>query len=277
LRISRLDLDGLGSPTALAAKIHELEPQLPTRVPVEDLCRHLGIESIGELETDGFEAAIIMDDLKAGGVILVATGRSDQRRRYSIAHELGHFLIPAHRPSGRSSFECSLADLHLLAPKDRDRRRRIEAEANRFAAHLLMPPGVIRTRIRQTDSSLERVVALAREFGVSKEAIARAWVDAHREPVAVVLAHRGRIVRRYRNEDFPWLPDWNGQLPRDCLAVAMKPQPGAYSPIEEIEPTVWLSERDAGRVLSLTEQVLGQRDDYALILLQAELDENSDI
>jgi hypothetical protein len=30
-------------------------------------------------------------------------------------------------------------------------------------------------------------------------------------------------------------------------------------------------------VLSLTEQVLGQRDDYALILLQAELDENSDI
>jgi Zn-dependent peptidase ImmA (M78 family) len=277
LTISRLDLDGLGSPAALAAKIHELEPQLPTKVPVEELCRHLDIQSIGELKTEGFEAAIIMDELKAGGAILVATGRSDQRRRYSIAHELGHFLIPAHRPSGCSSFECSLADLHLLDPKDRDRRRRIEAEANRFAAHLLMPPGEVRSRIRQTDSSLEGVVALAREFGVSKEAMARAWVDAHRGPVAVVVAHRGRILRRYRNEDFPWLPDWNGQLPRDCLAVAMEAAPGAYSQIEEIEPTVWLSERDAERVLSLTEQVLGQRDDYALILLQAELDEDSDI
>lgn len=277
MRIDRLDLDGLGSPTALAAKIHELEPQLPTRLPIEELCRQLDIESISDLETEGFEAAIIMDELKASGAILVAKGRSDERRRYSIAHELGHFLIPAHRPSSTSSFQCSLADLHLLDPKDRDRRKRVEAEANRFAAHLLMPPGEIRTRIRQTGSSLERVVALAREFGVSKEAMARAWVDAHREPVAVVLAHRGRILRRYRNEDFPWLPDWNGRLPDDCLAAEMKPPPGAYSPVEEVEPSVWLSERDAERVLSLTEQVLGQRDGYALILLQADLDEDSDI
>jgi Zn-dependent peptidase ImmA (M78 family) len=274
LRISRLDLDGLGSPTALAAKIHELEPQLPTRVPIEELCRQLDIESIGQLETNGFEAAIVMDELKACGAILVAKGRSDQRRRYSIAHELGHFLIPAHRPSGCSSFECSLADLHLLDPKHRDRRRRIEAEANRFAAHLLMPPGDIRARIRQSDSCLEGVVALTREFGVSKEAMARAWVHAHREPVAVMVAHRGRILRRYRNEDFPWLPDWNGRLPNGCLAAEMKPSPGAYSQVEEVEPTIWLSERDAERVLSLTEQVLGQRDDYALILLQAEMDED---
>lgn len=132
-----------------------------------------------------------------------------------------------------------------------------------------MPPGAIRTRIGQTVSSLERVVALAREFGVSKEAMARGWVDAHREPVAVVVAHRGRILRRYRNEDFPWLPNWNGQLPRDCLAAEVKRPPGAFSPVEEIDPAVWLSDRDAERVLSLTEQVLGQRDDYALILLQA--------
>lgn len=277
MKIGRLDLDGLGSPTALAAKIHELEPQLSTKVPVEELCVQFDIESIGDLETDGFEAAIIMDELKASGAILVAKGRSTERRRYSIAHELGHFLIPAHRPLDRPSFECSLADLHLLDPKDRDRRKRIEAEANRFAAHLLMPPREVRARTRETDSTLESVVEMAREFGVSKEAMARTWVDAHRQPVAVVLAHRGRILRRYGNHDFPWLPDWNGRLPADCLAVELKPAAGEYSPVEEVEPTVWLSERDAERVLSLTEQVLGQRDGYSLILLQAELDEDSEI
>lgn len=100
MRICRLDLDGLGSPAALAARIHELEPQLSSRVPVDQLCLQLDIQSIGALETDGFEAAIIMDELKASGAILVAKGRSEERRRYSIAHELGHFLIPAHRPSG---------------------------------------------------------------------------------------------------------------------------------------------------------------------------------
>lgn len=275
MRIGRLDLDGLGSPAALAAKIHELEPQLPTKVPVEQLCLQFDIRSIDELETAGFEAAIVMDELKASGAILVAKSRSDERRRYSIAHELGHFLIPAHRPPAGSSFECSLADLHLLDPKDCDRRKRVEAEANRFAAHLLMPPAEVRARIRQTHSSLESVVALAREFGVSKEAMARSWVDAHREPVAVVLAHRGRILRRYRNEDFPWLPDWNGRLPDDCLAAEMKPAPGIFSRVEEVDPMVWLWERDAERVLSLTEQVLGQRDGYALVLLQAELDEDT--
>lgn len=276
MRIDRLDLDGLGSPAALAAKIHELEPQLSPKVPVEELCLQFDIQSISDLETDGFEAAIIMDELKASGAILVAKGRSDERRRYSIAHELGHFLIPAHRPSGCSSFECSLADLHLLDPKDRDKRKRVEAEANRFAAHLLMPSDEVRARIRQTDSTLESIVAMAREFGVSKEAMARTWVDAHREPVAVVLAHRGRILRRYRHEDFPWLADWHGQLPDDCLAVAMKLPPGAYSQVEEVDPIAWLLERDAERVLSLTEQVLGQRDGYALVLLQAELDEDSE-
>lgn len=274
MKVGRLDLDGLGSPAALAAKIHELVPQLSIKVPVAELCLQLDIQSIGDLETDGFEAAIIMDELKARGAILLAKGRSDERRRYSIAHELGHFLIPAHRPSGCSSFECSLADLHLLDPKDRDRRRRIEAEANRFAAHLLMPPAEVRSRIRQTESNLESIVAMAREFGVSKEAMARTWVDAHREPVAIVVAHRGCILRRYRNDDFPWLPGWNGQLPGDCLAAELQLTPSKFSQVEEVEPDVWLSERDAERVLSLTEQVLGQRDGYALVLLQAELDDD---
>lgn len=118
---------------------------------------------------------------------------------------------------------------------------------------------------------------MGREFGVSKEAMARSWVDSHRQPVAVILAHHGRILRRYRNEDFPWLPDWNGRLPGDCLAAEMKPAPGTFSPVEEVDPDVWLSQRDAERVLSLTEQVLGQRDGYALVLLQAELDEDSEI
>lgn len=273
MKIDRLDLDGLGSPTALAAKIHQLE-QMPSQVPLEELCKRLGIGSIEELATAGFEAALIMDEHKARGSILVAAGRAPPRRRYSIAHELGHFLIPAHRPHGGDSFECSLADLHLLNPKDRDRRRRIEAEANSFAAHLLMPPAQVRSSLRQGTSNLEHLCAMARKFGVSKEAMARAWAEHHREPVAVIIAHHGRVVRYYRGEDFPWLPDQNGrQLPEDSLAAAV-PAPGEYTPVEEIEPDVWLSSRDAKSVLSLTEQVLGQRDGYALILLQADLDED---
>ncbi len=274
MKVDRLDLDGLGSPTAIAAKIHELLPQFHAGVQIEELCRQLDIASIKDIATEGFEAALVMDELKASGAILLAAGRSPQRRRFSIGHELGHFLIPSHRPSPGRPFECSLADLHLLNAKDRDRRRRVEAEANRFAAHLLMPPTRVRAAIRHSPSSLESIVAMAREFGVSKEAMARAWVEAHREPVAVIVACRGRVLRRYRSEDFPWLPGDNGQpLPTDSIAIQTSLPPGTYSPIEEIDADVWLDGRDAARTLMLTEQVLGQRDGFALVLLQAEMDE----
>jgi hypothetical protein len=233
----------------------------------------MDIRSIGVLETDAFEAAIVMDEYKAAGAILVAKNRPMKRRRYSIAHELGHFLIPSHRPTTGKSFQCSLEDLHLLDPKDRNRRRRVEAEANRFAAHLLMPPERVRARMRQAEPCLETIVAMAEEFDVSKEAMARSWVDASRNPVAVILLHRGRVARRYASEEFPWIHDLDRQIPPGSAAREAPPQPGEYSPIEEIEPDVWLSERSAGRVLSLTEQVLGQRDGYALVLLQAELDD----
>lgn len=213
-----------------------------------------------------------MDELKASGAILVAKRRSAERRRYSIAHELGHFLIPTHSPAG-NSFECSIADLHLLDPKDRDRRKRIEAEANRFAAHLLMPPEKLRARIRQTPPRLESIVAIAREFGVSKEAMARAWVESNRAAVAVLVAHRGRILRRYRSDEFPWLPLDNGRLPAGSLSGEAQLGVGSYSQVEEVDPDVWLTERDSKRTLSLSEQVLAQREGYSLVLLQAELDD----
>ena len=40
---------------------------------------------------------------------------------------------------------------------------------------------------------------------------------------------------------------------------------------EECEPGVWFNERDARRVEVLTEQLLGQRDGFAMLLLHTEL------
>lgn len=275
MTVSRLDLDGLGSPNALAARIHELVEDMPDVVPLEVLCSQFDIETITEIETDGFEAALIMDELKASGSILLAKGRHPERRRFSIAHELGHFLIPSHVPHSDNPFECSLSDFHLLNAKDQNRRRRIEAEANRFAAKLLMPPSRVRTAIGQFGSTLESLVSTAKHFGVSKEAMARAWVDAHREQVAIVMTRNGKILRSYRSDDFPWLNVRNGApLPRGSIAEELNDAPGVFSAIEEIEPDVWFDDRSASQVLVLDEQVLCQQNGYAMILLQAELDED---
>lgn len=61
LTVTRMDLDGAGSPMALATKILKAEPSLPIPVPIEDLAQQLDIADIRLLSTDGFEGGLITD------------------------------------------------------------------------------------------------------------------------------------------------------------------------------------------------------------------------
>lgn len=278
MRIARLDLDGVGSPGGIAKRIFEIEPDLPIPVPVEELCQQLDIISIGELETEGFEAALITDEVKSSGAILVAKGRSRRRRRYSIGHELGHFLIPTHHPPKGEPLLCSAEHMRSHDPQDRDRRRRMEAEANRFAALLLMPPSILREELRKIrQPNVTDIVRLSDLFDVSKEAMAISFVEYSRQAIAVVAARNGRVLRIYRDQEtFPWIepsigqPVPTGSVSRDGWIE------GSVSDIEECAPELWIAERDVRNVEVLTEQILGQQDGYSLILLCAELTEGKD-
>ena len=273
MTISRLDLDGAGSPAALVTRILQLDPALPIPVPVEQLCRQFDITSIGELDTEGFEAALITDESKSAGAILVASERTRQRRRFSIAHELGHFLIPSHLPRPGERSLCSSEHLSIHDLEEQDRRRRMEAEANRFAALLLIPPPVLRAElkaIRHPDVS--DIVRLAKLFDVSKDAMARAYADYTRQAIAIAVIRNGRVLRTYRNvANFPALAVWRGQpVPSGSLAGTAF-QPGQVSNVEECEPQLWVREPDDRTVGALTEQVLGQKEGFSLLMLVAQL------
>jgi hypothetical protein len=90
-------------------------------VPIEQLCEQFDIISIAELHTQDFEAALVTDAVKASGGILVRAGMPRQGRRFSIGHELGHFLIPAHLPPPGGQFLCSTSDLLALSRREQDR------------------------------------------------------------------------------------------------------------------------------------------------------------
>ena len=164
--------------------------------------------------------------------------------------------------------------------RDQDRRRRIEAEANHFAALLLMPPPVLRARLRQIyRPDVADLVRLARKFDVSKDALARAYAEYSREAVAIVVIRDSRILRIYRSvRNFPWIDVSPGQsVPVGSSHHSGPRSSGHISPAQECEPTLWLSEADARKVETLTEQVLRQQDGFALLMLYAEMvDEDSD-
>lgn len=219
------------------------------------------------------------DECKSSGAILVAKGQTRQRRRFSIAHELGHFLIPAHQPrAGPASF-CSAEHLRTTDTRSEDHRRRTEAEANRFAALLLMPPPVLRRELQQIRRpDVADIVRLAKLFDVSKEALARAYADYSREAVAIIVIRHGLVHRTYRHEkNFPWLAVARGdRVPAGSIFHAGVLASPDLSPVEECEADLWLGEREVRKVESMTEQVLQQQNGFALLMLHAHMRDDDD-
>ncbi|MGZ0708692.1 ImmA/IrrE family metallo-endopeptidase [Coraliomargarita sp. W4R53] len=68
--------------------------------------------------------------------VIVARGMSKNRRTFTLAHELGHLLIPWHA----GDFVCKPSDINDLDAFIQDMEyREIESQANRFAAEFIMP------------------------------------------------------------------------------------------------------------------------------------------
>jgi hypothetical protein len=115
----------------MAARLIE---RLGTRPPidVEHICRELADLSYKTfpIEIDG-----LCLDLKRSGKrpkVWVSRTTPPVRRRFTIAHEIGHIIIPWHTG-------IIIDDIDAPRSGTRGRYREMEAEANRFAAELLMP------------------------------------------------------------------------------------------------------------------------------------------
>lgn len=276
MRITRMDLDGKGkgSPEGLVAGILQIEKDLPIPVPIVELCKQLDIQAINELETDGFEGGLITDVAKSSGIILVNKHRPRQRQRFTIAHELGHFLIPTHTPGPEGRFLCSREDMHRLTAKDQDRRARMEVDANRFASLILIPPPALRKELgARSHADVRHVSELAAHFDVSKEAMARAYAGYHSDTIAILICKDGKLIRCYKNQlRFPFIQPTMGQLiPTGSLYHRTSRIAGNATELEECIPDIWINVDRGQRAPALSEQVFAQHNGYAMILLKLDI------
>jgi Zn-dependent peptidase ImmA (M78 family) len=278
MSVSLIDLADCGSPEKLAIEIFKKEPGLVAPVPIEKLAMQLGITEIKELDSDGYQGGLITTDTKSKGVILVNKRLRPGRRRFTLGHELGHFLIPTHRPTGADRFLCSFEDMLANDRKAFDQRMRWEAEANRFASLILMPPHLFRKEVNaKRDADLKHIVDLADRYKVSKESAGRTYVDFRDDAVALLVTHNGRLLRSYRRQDdFPFISvRWGAEIPRGSLLLRKKHAISSVSEIEETDSGVWLDVTRGARPPTVFEQVHQQHDGYALVLLSIE-DEEKD-
>jgi Zn-dependent peptidase ImmA (M78 family) len=278
MRVGRMDIDGTGSPMGLVGKILKTEPNLRLPIPIEELARQLDISEIRDISMDGFEGGLITDDARSSGFILVNREARRGRRRFTIGHELGHFLMTTHKVPV-DGFQCSRDDMRRWSDKEQSKAIRMEVEANEFAALMLMPPPRWRKEMEKFhDPDLAQVILLAGQFDVSKEAAARAYAKYHEEPVAVIVAKDGKIDKIYRDPvRFPRFCVVGGSpVPASSMLFRAAKQLSHPSIVGEARPEAWL-ESDWGKPLpNLFEQVFFQQNGFALIMLWAELPDEND-
>jgi len=273
MALSRMELDGkgAGSPEGLVTLILKAAPDLKVPVPIKELARQLDIADIQEFDTEGFEGGLITDRARSRGVILTRASHPF-RQRFTIGHELGHFLIPTHMPNADGQFLCSREDMRRLSAKESDRRGRMEVEANRFSSLMLMPPPLLRPYLKQRrDPDVGHMVRLSAKFEVSKQAMANAYARYHDEILAFVFTKGGRVLFSYKHLKFPFITVRSGQpVPGASLLKRRGIGAGIASDICECIPDIWIDIERGKPAPQLCEQILGQRESFAIVMLWLE-------
>ena len=153
-----------------AADLRAENGVLGAPVPVEQIAVAKGIQII-KSAADWSESGFLLRD--NGRIIIGINARNSPRRqRFTIAHELGHWLMHDGKPL--------IVDQSVMINKRSDVSSQAkdwqEIQANQFAADLLMPKEFIMDELRRQmtpgiGSREELISLLARTFDVSNDAM----------------------------------------------------------------------------------------------------------
>jgi hypothetical protein len=120
-------------------------------------------------DLDGFDGALLPSESGRNWGILYDRNASRQRKRFTIGHELGHYLL--HRKRFPQGVHCDEAAV------DGRVRDEVELEANAFSATLLMPLDDFKKRISSTDTpNFGDLGACAERYDVSLTAAMLRWL-----------------------------------------------------------------------------------------------------
>ena len=198
LKLDRLAIEEAGpNPENLAlAVLAQLGP-VSKPIPIIAIAKALDIIEIRYEELESFEGALLTTAERDVGSILINSNPNSgpQRQRFTLAHELGHFLNPWHTPHNEAGFMCAKADIKFEGPHIKPgltRHVMQEREANRFAIELLAPRQRI-IALSNDDASVRDVLRISSELELSKEAAARRYAELHLGKIAVVFTLNGDV------------------------------------------------------------------------------------
>ena len=140
-------------------KKYKLEPPINVRelatcyAKIEVFSLLLNVDGVSlHIKSKGRKPTIILND-----------NRPPTRKRFTLAHEIGHILIPWH-------IGTIVDEIDVVEPRSDFHYWQLEGEANRFAAELLMPSGWLSKIMERYDDPCEMLSVIRHCADVSFDA-----------------------------------------------------------------------------------------------------------
>jgi hypothetical protein len=198
---------------------------------LDRIARQLGLRVV-EVNAESFDGALlrVVGEPK-GTVALRRTIAEEGRKRFTLAHEIGHYLLPNQQEALRP---CVPTEIESWSAETAG----YEVDANTFAAEVLMPRERIGSALKAAPA-LAAARALAAELGTSLTATLLRLVESSTFRVALVVSRGGRS-------------QWYRASPEFARAVRLGPLdertgPAAYfrtgtlpSGVQKIHADAWL-------------------------------------
>lgn len=213
---------------------------------LEEICRKLGLR-VKEKEFTGFDGVLVRGRNAQKGIVGIRKSiREQSRKRFTIAHEIGHFVIPYHQ---NLETTCAAGVIDRFGKG----MNRPELEANEFASELLLPSKIVRGRLDLKRPSLANIASVANDFATSLSATTWRFLDLTDLPCAMVWSEAGKAVWYRTSDSLPFkLPVQDLPAP---ASVAGRLFAGELivSGAEEVDSDLWFYPSQAQRVSVLVE------------------------
>jgi len=141
-------------------------------VPIEKIAQDEGLEIKHLSLSDSVSGAMKRKNRSGKPVIIVNENDTEERKRFTIAHELGHFLLHSLSPQYIDKHRIYFRDADSSTGEDIK-----EIQANQFAAELLMPTNLLKkdfhehSSLIQDDNPSKLIRKLANKYQVSEQAM----------------------------------------------------------------------------------------------------------
>lgn len=192
----------------------------PSEIAIADLI-NLNDGIVQEIPLDNCDGRMVM---KNGRSIVSLNSNIEypQKKRFVLAHELGHMLLHG---NSEATFSDDYATLEAYKNGPQ------EIEANEFASELLMPESLFKQACFKRKFSSDLLRELAETFNTSITSTAYRYRQFGNHPICLFFSKDGKIIYWKKSDDFSvWIPDRNKlSVPADSVAFEYYSKGTIYS------------------------------------------------